>query len=153
LEQLNPAANAATKEKNMKSQNTLVLVTVTAIATLFAAQARAQYRAVGDDGLAASPKLRLMLNERARTYAQPQADRSVAPAGYQVVAHDGIAASPKLRQMLAQQERNTAVIPSSIAVASVGYRATGTDSIAASPKLRQQLDERSAETFQIAPVK
>jgi hypothetical protein len=153
LEQLNPAAKAATKEKNMKSQNALVIVTVTAIATLFAAQARAQYRAVGDDGIAASPKLRLVLNERARANTLSQADTFVTPVGYRVVAHRDIAASPKVREMLNEQKRNAAVIPSSTAVADVGYRATGADGIAASPKLREQIEGHCSQEFQVAPVK
>ena len=53
----------------MKKQNTLAIVTLTAIALLFISQARAQYRAVGEDGIAASPKLRQQLDERARQYA------------------------------------------------------------------------------------
>ena len=64
LEQLNPAATAATKDKIMKMQSKLVTVTVIAIAAMFVIQARAQSRSVGDDGIAASPKLRQQLNER-----------------------------------------------------------------------------------------
>ena len=58
---------AATKENIMKDQNKLVVLIVTAVAAMFITQARAQYRAVGDDGIAASPKLRQQLAERGTT--------------------------------------------------------------------------------------
>jgi len=45
----------------MKIQNRLVIVTVTAMIASFVTQASAQYRAVGDDGIAASPKVRSMM--------------------------------------------------------------------------------------------
>jgi hypothetical protein len=153
LKQLNSAASAATKDNIMKIQNKFVTVTVTAVAALFITQARAQYRAVGDDGIAASPKLRQQLNERARSTTNPQAAPTVASAGYQAVANNGIAASPKLREMLNEQERNAVVTAPSTAVASAGFRATGVDGITASPKLRAQLNERGSQPFQIAPVK
>jgi len=89
----------------MKDTNRLVIVTVTAIAAIFITQAKAQYRAVGDDGIAASPKVRQMLNERARSAATHQAASTVASAGYRTVGDDGITASPKVRQQL--NERGT----------------------------------------------
>ena len=137
----------------MKSQSQLVIVTLTAVAALFMNQANAQYRAVGDDGIAASPKVRQMLNERTPATANPQAAPIVVAAGVRAAAHDGIAASPKVRQMLEEQNRNAAVPTLSTAIASTGYRATGGDGITASPKLRQQLNERGTEAFQVAPVK
>jgi len=57
----------------MKTQNKFVLVTLTAITTLFITQAGAQYRTVGDDGIAASPKVRQMLDERKLSSAQAPA--------------------------------------------------------------------------------
>ena len=39
-------------------------VTIAAFALAFASTASAQYKPVGDDGIAASPKVRQMLNER-----------------------------------------------------------------------------------------
>ena len=41
----------------------MILLAATAITGLFLTQAQAQYRAVGDDGIAASPKVRQMLDE------------------------------------------------------------------------------------------
>ncbi len=137
----------------MKNQNKLAIATIAAVVAISITPARAQYRAVGDDGIAASPKLRQQLNERARSTGNPQTASSVAPASYRAVATDGIAASPKLRAMLDEQNRNAAVTPAPAAVASVGYRAVGADGIAASPKLRAQLDERGTQQVQIAPVK
>ncbi len=151
-EQLNSAATPATKDKVMKIQNRIVIVAATGIAALFLSQARAQIRTGGGDGIAASPKLRVMLDERARSAAVQEAVPTVADAGYRAVGGDGIAASPKLREMLTAQARNQVVIAPS-AVATTGYRANGQDGIAASPKLRTQLDERSGTAFQIAPVK
>jgi hypothetical protein len=54
----------------MKTQYRMVLLAA-AIGTLFVTQAQAQYRAVGSDGIAASPKLRVMLDERARSGEAP----------------------------------------------------------------------------------
>jgi hypothetical protein len=56
----------------MTKQYKIVLLAAAAASAMFVAQARAeaQYQAVGSDGIAASPKVRLMLNERARS-AQP----------------------------------------------------------------------------------
>ncbi len=137
----------------MKSHNKLVIITVTAIAALSITQARAQFRPVGDDGIAASPKVRQMLNERAHSTAHSEAGPAVASASYRVAANDGIAASPKVRQMLDERNRNAVVFPPSTAVASVGYSPTGEDGITASPKLREQLNERGTQPFQVAPVK
>jgi hypothetical protein len=137
----------------MKIQNRIAVVAVTGIAAMFLSQARAQVRTGGGDGIAASPKVRMMLNERALSAALRETAPTGTAAGYRAVGGDGIAASPKLREMLAQQTRNQMVIPPSTYVVSAGYRATGQDGIAASPKLRAQLDERNGATFQIAPVK
>jgi hypothetical protein len=41
----------------------MLLLAATAITTLFITQAQAENRAVGSDGIAASPKLRQMINE------------------------------------------------------------------------------------------
>ncbi len=141
------------RENVMKSQNKFVIATVTAIAAMSITQAMAQYRPVGDDGIAASPKVRQMLNELALSASNPRTTDAVASTGYRAAANDGIAASPKVRQMLTEQQRNAAVIPSSAALASVGYRATGADGITASPKVRAELNQRGSQSFEVAPVK
>ena len=137
----------------MKNQNKLVTVTLTAIAAMFITQARAQDQAVNDGSIAASPKVRQMLNDLSRSKAKPQAERAAAYAGNRAPAHHGIAASPKVRMMLAEQAGTPAVMPLSTVIASANYRAVGDDGIAASPKLREQFNECALQTFQGAPVK
>lgn len=135
----------------VKKFNKIMLVAALAASFSVADNARAQYQPVGDDGIAASPKLREQLNERKHVANAPST--TVASAGYQATGDDGITASPKLRQML-DERKSVASTPSS-AVASVGYKPTGADGITASPKLRQQLDERNKEwpTYMVAPLK
>lgn len=133
----------------MKTTTRVLLSTVSAAALfLLAGNAQAQYKAVGDDGIAASPKVRQFLEEQKRVGTGSSASDRVV--GYQAVGADGIAASPRVRQMLA--ERATARATSSEAGQSVGYAAVGKDGIAASPKARQMLNEKGA-TIQVAPFK
>jgi pyruvate/2-oxoglutarate dehydrogenase complex dihydrolipoamide acyltransferase (E2) component len=108
----------------------------------------ATFNAAAGDGIAASPKVRQMLNERA-------AKASVAPVIPSVTVtyskpRDGVAASPRVRQMLNEQSVVISQMPST-EVAAVGYP-RGADGIAASPRLRQQLNERSSPII-IAPLK
>lgn len=53
----------------MKIQNRLVIMTVVAMTAISVTQAMAQYRAVGDDGIAASPKVRSMMMKPITTRA------------------------------------------------------------------------------------
>ena len=133
----------------MKNFNKIMLVAALAASFSVVDNVRAQYQPVGDDGIAASPKLREQINERTRAANTP----STAAASTVYQANDGITASPKLRQML--DERKTVASTPSSAVASAGYRPAGADGITASPKLRQQLDERNREwpTYMVAPLK
>ena len=95
-----------------------------------------------DDGIAASPKLRMQLNERkAKRVATPTVTvvtKKAAPAN--------LASSPKVEKMFAErtQIKTLGVEPSTAAPAN-GW-------IAASPKVRQQLTERG-QVFEIAPLK
>lgn len=135
----------------MKNQNQLAIVILTAIASMFVSQGRAQSLAGAEDGVAASPKVRQALNERrAAAQARKISSIAVASASYRAVGDQGIAASPRLRQMLDQGK--VAAVPAGTAGVYAGYRATGTDGITASPKMREQMDERGSQ-FQIAPVK
>jgi hypothetical protein len=132
----------------MKTHNKLAIVALTAVTTLFVNQARAQYRPAGDDGIAASPKVRAMLNERPRApITGPTAEIVLKPAR----ATYDIAASPKVRQMLNETESRTTV-PAAPAVA-VNHTRPADDGITASPKVRAQLNERSNNAIQIAPLK
>jgi len=60
---------------------------------MFLTQAGARYRAVGDDGIAASPKVRQMVDERKRSSAKAPAAATVA--GCQAPAGEGIANSAR----------------------------------------------------------
>jgi len=73
----------------MKTQNKLVLLTLTAIAAMVVTQTGAQYRSVGNDGIAASPKVRQMLDERARSTFKPRP--AVTLSCFQATAGKGIA--------------------------------------------------------------
>ena len=132
----------------MKNLNKILFVAALAATFSLANRASAQYQAVGEDGSAASPKLRQMLNKR--QVMAKAASTEVSPASHRATGKDGIAASPKLRQLL--NERKTVASETSTAVASVGYRAVTEDGIAASPKLREHLDEHGAR-FMVAPLK
>jgi outer membrane murein-binding lipoprotein Lpp len=137
----------------MKTLNRILLAAVLATTFSLAGSANAQYKVNEDDGIAASPKVRQMLNERKAARAQPAAAKYVVAFTVSTKVDDGIAASPRLRQQLAErkamaQARST----SGSTVASAGYKATGSDGITASPRTRQQLNERSAPIM-VAPVK
>ena len=54
-------------------KQTIVLLAATAMTAFFAAQAQAAYQAVGSDGIAASPKVRLMLNQQEQSATATQA--------------------------------------------------------------------------------
>jgi hypothetical protein len=126
---------------------TKVLIAIAAAVTLIpAAQATAQHQPGGQDGVAASPKLRQALEEhRAVAPSQNIHALASAPAARQYK----IAASPRLQQQLTENK------PRSGAVAGIEVASTTTrvdDGIAASPKVREQL--RSTQpSFQIAPRK
>src|SRR5437867_2200373 len=105
----------------MKNTNRSLIATAAVALFASAGQSRAQYQAVGDDGIAASPKARQMLNERkARTY--------------QAIPQDSVAALPKVQQM--RKEQNALAATPRPAPETAGYRATGSDGITASPKVR-----------------
>ena len=128
----------------MKNSNRLLIAAAALALFASAGQSQAQYRAVGDDGIAASPKVRQMLNERkARAAATQQVTIN------QIVPQTTIAASPKVQQML--KERAPATVPQ-VGPETAGYRATGSDGITASPKVRAMLDEHK-QTVEIAPLK
>ena len=133
-------------------KNTNLILMLAAVAALLAStgQSNAQYRAVGDDGIAASPKLRQFLNERGKPMVKGITSTAVVSVGYRATGVDGITASPKLRQFI-DASRGVESTPSAVVV-KVGYRATGDDGITASPKLRQFLDEHKG-AYQIAPLK
>lgn len=130
--------------KNTK-QN-LLAGTVTALAIL-AGQAFAQSQMSGPNGIAASPRLRAMLNERPAPASFVVSTRQ-APSSWSS-SQDTLAASPRLRSMLPASQNST-IAPSPVVVVQSPSRVS--DNLAASPRLRSQLEERSMQ-FQVAPLK
>ena len=142
---------SAPNESNTMKNTKLILIAAATVALLAStSQSKAQYNAVGDDGIAASPKLRQFMNERGKPRVKGVRSTQVVSVGYRATGVDGITASPKLRQQI-DASRGVWSTPGTV-LANVGYRATGDDGITASPKLRQQLDERK-NAYQIAPLK
>ena len=138
------------KNKNMKTTTTLMALSAGILLLGSATQGHAQYRAVGDDGIAASPKLRQFLNESGKRMVKGTPSTAVVSVGYRATGADGITASPKLRQFIDASRGVESTGPT--VVVNVGYRPTGDDGITASPKLRQLLNERNG-AYQIAPLK
>ncbi len=139
--------------------NKILFAAALATALGIASQANAQFKVNEDDGIAASPKVRQMLNERKASKAAAALSRNAPTlgvyAGYRAVGSDGIAASPRVRQVLDEQRASrtlTTPLQESMAVAS--YRPVGNDGLAASPKVRQQRHERArGGALMIAPIK
>ncbi len=114
-----------------------------AIATTLgiATHANAQFKVNEDDGIAASPRVRQMLNERKASKAAA-AILKIAPttdlyAGYRAVGSDGIAASPKVRQMLDEQRVSRIVTTPSQETVIAGYRPVGHHSFSECPPATQ----------------
>ncbi len=133
----------------MKNLNKILFATAFAASLSLAQNASAQFQSTVDDGIAASPKVRQMLNERAAA-TRLQATTPTVTVTY-VNPAAGVTAPPKTLQMLAERKVVVSGTPST-EIATVGYRPTGDDGITASPKHRQQLGERGP-TLMVAPVK
>ena len=104
-----------------------------AAATLtLAASGLAQYQPVGNDGIAASPKLRQTINESALV-----APAAVAPKAAMACCEDTIVASPKVLQTLPPQPKCCAV---SVKESLASTTAKTDDGVFASPKVREQLN-------------
>jgi len=90
----------------MKALNQILFAAVLVATLSLSSNASAQYKINEEDGIAASPRVRQMLNERktsavaAALVSNYHATTTVASAGLRVRENDGIAASPKLRQQL-----------------------------------------------------
>ncbi len=131
------------RETDMKTNTKFLTVVATGLFLATAVSSNAQYSAIGADGVAASPKLRALLNDRVGTTV---ASGEFKSAAYWAKGDDGIAASPKLRAML-----SSGTAAGTTVARDVSYKAVGDDGVAASPKLRSFLE--SGKTFEIAPVK
>ena len=136
------AEPAKRKENAMKNMNRISFVAVFAAILTLAFNARA-------DGIAASPKVLQMMNERAATHSVVSGP--VYTVSYSTPGPEAIAASPKVRQMLADRRVVVSGVPTT-EVVSAGYKPTGPDGVTASPKVRSQLNERSTPIM-IAPLK
>ena len=132
----------------MKNTNRFFIAAAAVALFASAGQIQAQYQAVGDDGIAASPKVRQVLNERKARASAPVGAPEVTIN--QAAPQDNIAASPKVQQL--RKEQMARVATPGPAVEAAGYRATGADGITASPKVRAVLDERR-QAVEIAPLK
>jgi hypothetical protein len=141
------------KENSMKNINRF-LIAATALALVgSASQARADGSSACcsttpccNESIAASPKVRAMLDERCRNKCAPADQAGVRNT---VTPQTAVAASPKAQATLnAQHTAPTQSTGSSYA----GYRPVGDDGIAASPKLRSMLDDRR-QTVEVAPLK
>jgi hypothetical protein len=137
----NPAPN---RKKNMKNANRLLI----AAAALSVFASAGQSTAFASDGIAASPKVRQMLNERPKAVAAQQVETKQVTTML-VLPQATIAASPKVQQMLNERMRATVA---EVGMQTAGYKPTGSDGITASPKARQMLNERP-QTIEIAPLK
>lgn len=129
----------------MKNSNHLLVAAATLALLASAGRATAGTRYCCDDGFAASPKVRAMLDERCKS-------RCTAPTAVTattITCQTDVAASPKVQQM--RKERVSATLPQ-LGAETAGYKATGSDGITASPKVRAMLDEHR-QTVEIAPLK
>jgi len=134
----------------MKNVNKTLFAAVLAATFSLATTASAQLKPTSDDGIAASPKVRQMLNERAPV-ARAGISAPAATVTYETPGLKDVTASPKVNQMLAERKM-VASGAHNAEVATAGYRPTGADGVTASPKVRSQLDERSTPML-IAPLK
>ena len=128
-------------------KNTSRFLVAAAALALFASagQTKAQSQLSADDAIAASPKVRQMLQEqKARVMVAPQV------MVQQTAAQDNVAASPKVQQMRKEQVARAYSQPAPVETA--GYKPTDSDGITASPKLRSMLIEHP-QTIEIAPLK
>jgi hypothetical protein len=134
----------------MKTTNRLLFAVALTATISFANSvvADVQFKPVGDDGIAASPKVRQMLNETRVRGAHIAVVATTAPAAIETQT---IFASPKVRQTFPERSAQGASMAAELG--GVSYNSTGSDGITASPKLRQQLNDTGTSPIIIAPLK
>src|SRR2546426_12269239 len=117
-------------------KNTINLLALTGL-TLLAASPGTNGQSVGDDGTAASPRMRQILNERTASANAAASGAQFAwakDAGYKVIGADGVAASPRMRQILNERPVAVGGTGGGLQVTSSGnvsYKAIGEDGVAA----------------------
>ena len=134
-------------------KNKIGLLTLAA-ATLIGASAHPnKAQALCDDGIAASPRLRAILEERRSADGCTCSDVVYfRDAGYKAAGDDGITASPKLRAMLDERRMAVGGVGSALESSSgVEYNAAGHDVIAPPPKVRQMLKDEDQRSFELVP--
>jgi len=147
-------AKRAVFERKHKTMKTLTYPLIYAVAGLLVASAGKVN--AGDSSsccsasccnatVAASPKVRAMLDERCKNQCAPV--EPAVSASTTTTPHTALAASPKVLQM--EKKPSTGV---QLASETAAYRPTGADGITTSPKIRAMLDERR-QTVEIAPLK
>ena len=123
----------------MKAKNRMLRSAVVVCALALPNVVSAQYQPVGDDGIAASPKMRQFLEEQ-RARSQMGAAETPVFVG-QGQSGDVIARAPQFQENLT----SPSLLLSGTA-GDVSYKPTGDDGITASPKARQQLNERTVRS-------
>jgi len=137
---------------NMKTANRLFITSLAVAALIPAVQANAQYKAAGDDGISASPRVRKTLNEAPKV--RPSGRASSDGARLNNTGSGGIIASPRVRAQLEELKR-TALAATAFPSAGIAASTTRApnDGIAASPKLRELMREWPAQPrIEIAPI-
>src|SRR5258706_2136481 len=131
----------------MKNANRLLIAAAAVALCASAGQAKAGGTdSCCDDGIAASPKVRAMLNERKARCCAAQTHVTT----YRTTTRQtNIEASPRVQWMRGERAPASVV---QVTTETAGYRPTGSDGITASPKGRAMLDERR-QTIENGPLK
>lgn len=131
---------------NMKKLSYPIIAAVAGLLIVSASPARAGgSSSCCDDGIAASPKVSAMLNERCKSQCAAPAQAIASTIKSSAL----VAASPKVQQMRSERPSATVI---QAAPETAGYRPTGWDGVTASPKVRAMLDEHS-RAVEVAPLK
>jgi len=138
----------------MKTTNRVLVAITVAVVSGLGSAALAGSRLSGNDGIAASPRVRMQMNERRATEVV-FAPVYIAPPTivYQGIPAPGVTvtASPRVDQTMDNDWKvSTAGVVSSPTIATTVIT-SGDDGIVASPRLRMQMNERPQE-IEIVPV-
>ena len=135
------------KQTYMKNSHRFLIVAAALALFVSANQTNAQSQPTSGDSIAASPKLRQMLDAQKARAAAPVFTPQVRAQS--AISQVNVAVSPKDQEFRKEQMTRVAA---PLWVGTAGYKATGADGITASPKARAMLDERR-QSVEIAPLK